>query len=84
MAVGDTVNLTRMTVEITALTSDGRPQEVLYRFSVPLEDPSLHWLQWKEGGYVSFAPPPIGETLNLPPALGPFERFLWIVQSKSS
>jgi hypothetical protein len=75
MAVGDTVQLTGFTAEVMGITSDGQPNEIVYRFSVPLEDPSLRWLRWKEGVYVPFEIPEVGESILLPPARGPFETW---------
>ena len=66
MAVGERVELTGMIVEIRELTDDNRPAEVLFRFSVPLEDPSLHWVQWKDGAFRPFIPPAVGETVVVP------------------
>lgn len=65
MSIGQQVQLTGMTVEVTALTPDHRPAEALFRFSVPLEDSSLRWLQWKNGEFVPFVPPPVGTTVEL-------------------
>jgi hypothetical protein len=67
MPLGHRVELTEMTAEVTALTADGRPAEAEFRFSVPLEDPSLRWLAWGNPSYVPFTPPAIGETVALPP-----------------
>jgi len=66
-APGDRVELTGMTAEITSLTPDGRPAEVTFRFAVPLEDPSLRWLRWDDasGRFVTFTPPPVGQTMKL-------------------
>jgi hypothetical protein len=71
IVTGQQVVLTGMRVEITALHDDGRPAEACVRFSVPLEDPSLRWLQWdwKGGRYVPFAIPAVGETVHVS---GPF------------
>ncbi|MCP4658470.1 MAG: hypothetical protein GY856_23910 [bacterium] len=66
MSRGERVELTGMTVEIVELTRDRRPAEVIFRFAGALEDPSLLWLQWRDGGPVPFAPPPVGATLTLP------------------
>jgi len=63
--VGDRVELTGMTVEIRELTSDGRPAEAAFTFAVPLEDPSLRWLQYKNGNFVPFTPPAVGQTVVL-------------------
>jgi hypothetical protein len=54
-----------MTVEIMELTGDGRPAEAAFTFTVPLEDPSLRWLQYKNGSFVPFTPPAIGENMVL-------------------
>jgi hypothetical protein len=66
MHLGQTIELTAATIEITDLTEDGRPAEATFRFRVPLEDPSLRWFQLTQDGYAAFAPPAIGETVNVP------------------
>jgi hypothetical protein len=70
--LGYTVELTDMRVEVTALTEDGRPAEGRVEFAVPLEDPSLAWVQWdwEEDTYVPFMLPDVGETVHIP---GPFD-----------
>jgi hypothetical protein len=55
-------------IEVSDLTADGRPAEILAHFDVVLEDPSLLWLQWGTTGYLPFKPPPIGQTVTLPAA----------------
>ena len=62
-----------MTVLIEALTTDGRPRDVVFRFARRLEDPSMRWIRWQEGIYVPFTPPQLGETVRLPAARGPLE-----------
>lgn len=77
MSVGDRVELTGLTIEVTAVTADGRPAEAAFHFSVPLEDPSLRWLQWVGGDFVPFTPPAIGGSIEFwhpPPALRPVQR----------
>jgi hypothetical protein len=64
-SVGDRVELTGMTVEIIELTGDGRPAKAAFTFAVSLEDPSLRWLQYKDGSFVPFTPPAIGENVVL-------------------
>jgi len=59
--------LTGMTVEVTELIADGRPAEAAFRFDTPLEDRSLRWLEWIEGRFRPWSPPPIGETVELRP-----------------
>lgn len=74
MHIGQRVELTGMTVEVTALTGDGRPAEAAFHFVVPLEHPSLRWLQWKDGVLEPFAPPAIGATVRLKPRPPSFSR----------
>lgn len=67
MTLGERVELSGLTVEVTALTDDGRPAEATFHFAVPLEDASLRWLQWDADhrAYVPFTPPPVGQTVRL-------------------
>jgi len=69
--LGQTVELTGMQAEVTALTGDGRPAEARITFDRPLDDGALRWLQWdwKAKAYAPFALPAIGETAR---AGGPF------------
>jgi hypothetical protein len=69
MPAGHEVALAGMTVTVAALTEDGRPAEADFTFDVPLEDPALIWLQWREGSFVPFQPPPVGQTVELPRAM---------------
>ncbi len=65
LALGQKVVLTGMTVEITALTDDGRPAEATFRFDRPLEDASLYWLCYRDKGFEPFTPPAVGESVEL-------------------
>jgi hypothetical protein len=65
MALGERVVLADMTVEVTALTEDGRPAEAAFWFPVPLEHPSLRWLQFRDGVYRPFTPPAVGEQVRI-------------------
>jgi len=67
MQLGETVQLSGVTIEITALCADGRPAEATFRFDVPLEDPSLRWLRRTDGEFVPFTPPAVGQTVNVGP-----------------
>lgn len=69
MALGEKVELTLVTVEVTALTPDGRPAEATFRFAAPLEDARLHWIAWAptERRFLPFSPPTVGETVRLEP-----------------
>jgi hypothetical protein len=75
IVVGQEFSLTGMTAQVIALTPAGEPEEVVYRFAVPLEDSSLRWLRWETNSYIPFIPPPLGQSLQLPAALGPFDLF---------
>lgn len=68
MMLGQRVELTGMRAEVITLTGDGRPSEARIRFTRPLEDPSLAWLQWdwKTSAYVPFVPPAVGEKIRVP------------------
>lgn len=73
-AVGDTVTLPDLDVEIRALTPDGRPARAAFRFRRPLEDPSLRWLMLTPAGPLGIATrpfplPAVGETVRVPAAL---------------
>lgn len=72
MRIGQRVNLIGVTAEITAITNDGRPAEVAFRFAMRLENRLFRWVQWKDGAFVPFALPAIGETVTLPAATAPF------------
>jgi hypothetical protein len=65
MRVGQHVSLTGLDIEVSAVLKDGTPTEAVFRFSVPLEDPSLRWLYWREGEFVAFTPPLVGERIEL-------------------
>jgi hypothetical protein len=71
MTIGQTVELTGMTARVTALTDDGRPAEASFQFNVPLEDPSLLWLCYRNREFEPFTPPPIGGSveIKMPPLL---------------
>jgi len=63
---GDRVELGDFTITIRRVTADGRPAEVEYHFAVPLDDPSLRWLVWRDHAYQPFVPPAIGASVTLP------------------
>jgi hypothetical protein len=66
LPAGERIELTGLSVRVAALSPAGQPSDVVFRFAVPLEDPSLRWLQWHGPGYAPFAPPAIGQTVTLP------------------
>jgi len=54
-----------LTATVSIVTDDGRPAEVRYEFSVPLEDKSLRWLTWTSEGFAAFLlPSPGGDNLS--------------------
>jgi len=66
MTIGQKIKLLGVTVEITALTDDGRPTEAAFHFALGLGSPIFRWLQWEDGAYVPFGLPAVGETVTLP------------------
>jgi hypothetical protein len=65
MQAGQTVRLTGLEAQVVSATKEGRPKEVLFRFDVPLEDPSLRWVVFKDRTYAPFTPPPVGKTIHV-------------------
>ena len=63
--VGEKVELTGMSAEVTKLAEEGWPLEVAYQFDVRLEDPSLVWLKMEQNAFVPFTPPPVGASTVL-------------------
>ncbi len=61
-SAGQRVTLPGMTVVVESLDAHGDPEQVRYEFPVPLEDPSLRWIRWRDGVYVPWTPPAIGQT----------------------
>jgi hypothetical protein len=73
MRIGDRIAYGGATIEIAEVSEDGRPKEVMAHFDVDLEDPSLLWLQWRNGVYEPFEPPTVGETVTLPSVIVPWQ-----------
>ena len=59
---GERIELSGVTAHITKLTQDDRPAEVTFEFDHPLEDSRYRWVIWRDGTYVPFDLPAIGET----------------------
>ena len=64
-APGDTVEMTGVTVAVTAITDEGRPSEVAYQFAVPLDDSSLVWLERQGSIFVPFSLTAVGESYRV-------------------
>ena len=56
-------------IEIRAITKDGRPTEVLFRFSHPLHSARFVFLTSTKDGYKEVSLPAIGKTLLVPPLI---------------
>lgn len=65
-ARGQRIRLDGFDVDVTDVTADGRPAEILARFAWPLEDPRLHWEAWHGRGFHPWTPPPVGARVVLP------------------
>ncbi|MEI8379850.1 MAG: hypothetical protein WCJ09_06965 [Planctomycetota bacterium] len=64
---GQRIELPRFMVNILE-TQNGHPTRVAYQFQVPLEDPSLCIVEWRDNKYVPFVPPPVGTSRQIPRA----------------
>ena len=71
-SVGAALRTAGLSVIVESLDAQGDPDQVLYQFPVPLEDPSLRWMSWQDGVYVPWTPPAIGQTEKLPAMRGIF------------
>jgi hypothetical protein len=63
--VGTKVKLTDVTIEVTAITSDGRPAEAVFHFDEPLESTTYRWTKQVAGRLVPFELPAIGGSVHL-------------------
>ncbi|MDD9936072.1 MAG: hypothetical protein OXT09_20845 [Myxococcales bacterium] len=64
--LGHRVTFTDMSIEVKALTKDGRPAEAIVRFAAPLEDPRYELLRWGERRFEPMAPLGIGQSRTFP------------------
>ena len=63
------IKLSDVEIRVVEIFQDGRPATASFRFGVPLEDKSLSWLEWKDGTYLPFDPPPLDKRLQSLPAV---------------
>jgi len=63
---GDVMQVEGFTAEVRSVTADARPEEVRFRFDVPLEDPSLRWYNLGPDGIEPYEPPSEGESTYTP------------------
>ncbi len=68
MAPGDRVTLEGLSIEVRRVTADGRVDQAEFTFDRPLEEPSLRFYYWTDGGFAPLSPPPVGEERVLPGA----------------
>jgi hypothetical protein len=61
----NTVEIPGMNVTITEFNEHGKPLKARFRFTVPLEHSSLRWLKFKNGEFIEFIPPDVGETVTI-------------------
>ncbi|MFB3896118.1 MAG: hypothetical protein ACE14V_07440 [bacterium] len=66
MHVGEQIVLPGMTVEVRAIADGWQPATARFKFPVPLDNPEVLLLVWKNGKYVPYTPPAIGESELLP------------------
>lgn len=62
--VGERRRSGQVWVEVTEVI-DGRPSRLKIEFPVPLDDPSMRVVVWRDRGLRKFNPPEVGETLLL-------------------
>jgi hypothetical protein len=65
-AVGERVELSDLTVTVTAVTADGRPAAFRVDHRAPLDEPGRIFATFAENGYEPFVLPAVGETVRLP------------------
>jgi hypothetical protein len=75
--VGDCVETKDFEVQVTDVTSDGRPSAASFRFHLPLDDDSLRWLYWKDGALREFQLPEVGDSVVVEATL-PWRAPLWV------
>ncbi|MDB5384653.1 MAG: hypothetical protein JWM11_299 [Planctomycetaceae bacterium] len=74
LKLSEQVHLARMIATVLSIEAE-RPKIVAFSFETPLEDKSLRWIQYRDGEYVPFIPPAIGEEVFLPGRGGPLKRW---------
>jgi hypothetical protein len=74
LRVGDGGVVCGATVRVVALR-DEHPARIEVRFDVPLEDPSLRLVAWRDGKLRRFTPPAVGERATLSWSVGPMGIF---------
>jgi hypothetical protein len=67
MPLGHKIELSDVIIEVTDLTSDGRPAEATFNFKKSLEDTNKKWVKWRYENmeYEDFLLPLVGQTIHL-------------------
>jgi hypothetical protein len=65
LIAGQEFYISGLSIKIIRSDKGRGPEEMIYRFDLPLEDPSLRWLRWEKGTYVTFSPPPLGQSITV-------------------
>ena len=73
-ALGDRVDLGGATVTVAAVDR-GAPTAIDVHFDVPLDDPTLYLMEWRDGRLARLSPPEVGASVDLPWRPGPFRLF---------
>ncbi len=68
MQIGQRIELSGISIEVLELADDWQPSRVRFTFNMPLDDPSLVFLQWKGGKCIPYNIPAVGGSEILPPA----------------
>lgn len=65
MPVGTRVEFSDVTIEVTRVNPALVPTEARFHFAVPLEDPSLRWVEWRGPAFVPFPLPAVGQSVHI-------------------
>ncbi len=68
MTIGQRVVLSDVSVEVSALTADGRPAAATVRFKEPLDSDNFVWLLWDVKAYRRVTLPAPGQSMDIPAA----------------
>lgn len=70
--VGEHITAVDYTVDIRAITDDGRPSIFAVTFDAPLDSPSLRWMRLQDGQFTECPAPRPGEAYTLSQDISPF------------
>ena len=71
--LNDTIATSGFRAVILSLDDNGDPNELRFRFDVPLEDESLRWVVFEDGAYHDWLPPAVGDQESLSAQPGIFD-----------